>query len=115
MSKFRILLDYDHNRIILEPNASFKEPMDRASSGLKVIGEGKDFRVFRIKEVLENSPGTEAGLQKADIIVAINERQATEFTLAQLLEQFERPVPYKLSVQRGEQTLQITLTPRKLV
>jgi len=41
MCKFKILLDYDHNRIILEPNASFKEPMDHASSGLKIIGEGK--------------------------------------------------------------------------
>jgi len=115
MCKFKILLDYDHNRIILEPNASFKEPMDRPSSGLKVIGEGKDYKVFRVKEVLENSPGTDAGLQKADIIVAINQRPASELTLAQLLEHFEHAMPYKLTVRRGEQTLQLTLTPRKLV
>ena len=115
MCKFKILLDYDHNRIILEPNASFKEPMDHASSGLKIIGEGKDYRTFRIREVLENSPGTEAGLQRDDVIIAINERPATELTLTKLIEQFERTVAYKLTVRRGLQTLQVIITPRKLV
>jgi len=115
MCKFKILLDYDHNRIILEPNASFKEPMDHASSGLKIIGEGKDYRTFRVREVLENSPGTEAGLQRDDVIIAINERPAAELTLTKLIEQFERAVAYKLTVRRGEQTLQVTITPRKLV
>jgi Aspartyl protease/PDZ domain len=115
MSRFKILLDYEHSRIILEPNPNFKEPMDRASSGLKILGEGKDYRTFRVKEVLENSPGTEAGLQKTDLIVAINDRPTSELTLTQLLEHFERAVPYKLTVRRGEQTLQVTITPRKLV
>jgi len=115
MSKFKILLDYDHNRIILEPNGTLKEPMDHASSGLKIIGEGKDYRTFRVREVLENSPGTEAGLQKNDVIIAINERPAAELTLTKLVEQFERAVAYKLTVRRGEQTLQVTITPRKLV
>lgn len=115
MSRFKILLDYERSRIILEPNAGLKEPMDQASSGLKILGEGKDYRTFRIKEVLENSPGTEAGLQANDVIVGIDERPASQLTLPELVEQFERAVPYKLTVRRGEQTLRITLTPRKLV
>jgi hypothetical protein len=115
MSKFKVLLDYDHDRIILEPNGTFREPMDNASSGLKIIGEGKDYRTFRVREVLENSPGTEAGLQKDDLIIAINERPAAELTLTKLVEQFERAFPYKLTVRRGDQTLQVTITPRKLV
>ena len=115
MSKFKILLDYDRSRIILEPNAKFKEPMERASSGLKILGEGKDYRTFRVKEVLEDSPATEAGLQKSDIIVAINDRPTAEMTLSQLLEQFELAAPHKLTVRRDEQTLRVTLTPRKLI
>ncbi|HWO01196.1 MAG TPA: aspartyl protease family protein [Blastocatellia bacterium] len=115
MSKFRVFLDYDRNKIILEPNSDFKKPLDHASSGLKILGEGKDYRTFRVKEVLEDSPGTEASLQKNDLIITINERSASEFTLTELLQQFERPVPYKLTVRRAEQTLQVTLTPRKLV
>jgi PDZ domain-containing protein/aspartyl protease len=115
MSRFKILLDYERSRIILEPNAGFKEPMDLASSGLKIVGEGRDYRTFRVKEVLENSPGTEAGLQANDIITEVNERPASGLTLPELVEQFERAVPFRLTVRRGEQRLQVTLTPRKLV
>jgi len=28
---------------------------------------------------------------------------------------FEKPVAYKLTIKRGEQTLNVTITPRKLV
>ena len=115
MCKFKILLDYDHNRIILEPNPNLKDPIERASSGLKLLGEGKDYRTFRVKEVLDDSPGTEAGLQKADLIISINGRPTAELTLTQLLEHFERTVPYKLTVRRGEQILQVTITPRALI
>jgi regulator of sigma E protease len=89
--------------------------MDQASSGLKILGEGKDYKTLRVKEVLENSPGTEAGLQANDVIVSINDRPASEWTLPEVHEQFERAVPCKLTVRRGEQTLKVTLTPRKLV
>lgn len=115
MSRFKVLLDYERSRIILEPNARLKEPMDQASSGLKILGEGKDYKTLRVKEVLENSPGTESGLQANDLIIGINERPASEWTLPELLEQFERAVPCKLTVRRGEQTFRVTLTPRKLV
>ena len=113
--KFRLFLDYSHQRIILEPNASFNEAFDRAFGGLSIVAEGKDYRTFRIADVLENSPGTEAGLQKDDLITAIDGKTAAELSLTRVLELFERPVAYKLTVQRGDRTLQVTLTPRKLV
>lgn len=115
VGKFRLFLDYSHNRIIFEPNDSFAESFDRAFGGLAVVAEGKDYRTFRIAEVLENSPGTEAGLRKDDIITAIDGKSAAELSLTKVLELFERPVTYKLTVRRGDQTLQVTLTPRKLV
>ncbi len=115
VGKFRLFLDYGHNRIIFEPNDSFAESFDRAFGGLALVAEGKDYRTFRISDVLENSPGTEAGLQKDDIITAIDGKPAADLSLTKVLELFERPVTYKLTVQRGDQTLQATLTPRKLV
>jgi len=113
--KFRLFLDYSHNRIIFEPNKLFAESFDRAFGGLALVAEGKDYRTFRISELLENSPGTEAGLQKDDIITAIDGKPAVDLSLTNVLELFERPVAYKLTVRRGDQTLQVTLTPRKLV
>lgn len=115
MSKFRLLFDYGHDRIIFEPNITFGDSFERAYGGLALVAEGKDYRTFRITDLLANAPAAEAGLQKNDIITAIDGRPATELTLSKLNEMFERPAPYKLTVRRGDQTLQVTLTPRKLV
>lgn len=114
-SKFKIFLDYSRERIIFEPNATFAKPFDRASGGVRLVAEGKDYRTFRIKNVLENSPASEAGLQQDDIISAIDGRLASGLTLTDLNEMFERPVTYKLIVRRGHQTLKVTFTPRRLV
>jgi C-terminal processing protease CtpA/Prc len=115
VGKFKLLFDYSHQRIIFELNDSFKDTFDRAFSGLSIVAEGKDYRTFRIAEVLEDSPGSEAGLQKDDTITAINGKAVADFSLTRMLELFEHPVAYKLTVRRGAQTLQVILTPRKLV
>lgn len=114
-SKFRLLLDYGRDRIIFEPNSTFPEGFNRAFSGLAMVAEGKDYRTFRITDLLDNAPAVEAGLRKNDIITAIDGKPATELTLTRLNEMFERPTSYRLTVRRGGQTLQVTLTPRKLV
>jgi PDZ domain/Aspartyl protease len=114
-SRFKVFLDYDHNRIIFEPAATFSDPFDRAQSGLVLTAEGRDYTTFRITDVLENSPASEAGLQKDDLIIQVNDKTATELTITKLGELFEKPTPYKMKVKRGDQTLQVTLTPRKLV
>lgn len=117
LSKFKALLDYGRNRIILEPNASLKDPIAPASSGLKFVAEGSDYRTFRVDELLEDSPATvtEAGLQKDDVVLAVDGHPAAVLTLSSLHETLEKPAPHKLSVRRGGQTLQITLTPRRLI
>lgn len=115
LSKFKALLDYGRRRIILEPNGNFNDPIVPFSNGLTLIAEGPDYRKFRISEVLEESPATEAGLQKDDLITVVDGRPALELTLTSLLELLERPLPHKLSILRGGQTVHITLIPRKLI
>src|SRR4029453_17949476 len=61
-SRFRMILDYGRNRVILEPSPAFSEPFDRAVSGIAVRAEGSDYHTFRVREVLEDSPATEAGI-----------------------------------------------------
>ena len=113
--KFKVFLDYNHNRIILEPNSTFAEPIDRAFAGIALTTEGRDYSTVRISDVLENSPASEAGLQKDDVIVKIDDKPAHALTVTRLGEMFEKPATYKLTIRRGDQTLQITLAPRKLV
>lgn len=114
-SKFKVFLDYSHNRIILEPTSKFADPMDRATSGVVFITEGKDHSTLRVSDVLENSPASEAGLQKDDIILRVDGKAASDLKVTKIGEMFERPATYKLTIRRGEQTLQVPLTPRKLI
>jgi hypothetical protein len=113
--KFKVFLDYNRERIILEPAASFAEPFDRAYGGFALTAEDKDYTTFRITEVLENSPASEVGLQENDLIIKINDQPASKLTLTKLSEMLERPVTYKLTIRRGDRTLQVALTPRRLV
>lgn len=115
MSKFKVFLDYGRSRIILEPNSSLKDLIVPAMSGLKLIAEGTGYRTFRVEELLEASPATEAGIQVGDLVLSVDGRPTSEFTLSSLHEAFEKPGPHKLTVRRGEQTIQINLTPRKLI
>jgi hypothetical protein len=115
LSKFKVFLDYGHDRIILEPNGSLKDLIAPASSGVRLIAEGPDYKTFRVEELLEDSPAVEAGLQVGDFILAVDGHPASELTLSSLHETFEKLGPHRLSVRRGQQTLQITLTPRRLI
>jgi hypothetical protein len=114
LRKFKVFLDYARDRIILEPNASLKDLIAPASSGLRVLAEGADFRTFRVEDLLENSPATDAGLQVGDLILSVDGHAASELTLSSLHETFEKPGSHKVTVRRGDQTLQITLTSKRL-
>ena len=93
----------------------FDEPFDRAFSGIALRAQGADYRIFRVTEVLENSPATEAGIREGDIITAVNGTPAAELTLAILNEMLDKPVSYSISIRRNDQTIQVTLTPRRLI
>jgi Aspartyl protease/PDZ domain len=114
-SKFKVFLDYAHKRIILEPVSTFGDPFERAHSGMALVAEGKNYNIVRITEVLENSPASEVGLQKDDLLLTVNDKPAAELTITKLHEMFEKPAAYKITVQRGDQTLKVTLKTRKLV
>ncbi len=114
ISRFKLFLDYKRKRILLEPNANFAKAFDQANSGLFVVAEGADFKSFRVREVLEDSPGSAAGLFAGDVIEAVDGRAAAEYTLTELLRSFELPKTCKLDVRRGEQVLALALTPRVL-
>ena len=113
--KFKLFLDYGRKQIIFEPNSSFSDPFNQSAAGMSVIAEGSDYRTFRITGVLENAPAQEAGLQKDDVIIAIDGRASNDLTLSGLNDLLEQPVSRKLAIRRGNSTIQITLTPRRLI
>ncbi len=115
LGRFRLFFDYSHDRVIFEPAATFADPFDGVGSGLSVRAEGDGYKTFRVAEVLENSPASESGLQENDVFTRIDDRDAADMTLSDLMETLERPVTCKVTIRRGEQTLSVSLTPRPLV
>src|SRR5687767_6281240 len=113
--KFTLFLDYQNRRIIFEPTKSLGEPFDRANPGIALTTEGQSFKTFRITDVLENSPASEAGLQKGDLIMKVDDQSNTDLTITKIQELFEKSKPYKLTIRRAAQSLQVTLVPRKLI
>jgi predicted aspartyl protease len=113
-SKFRIFLDYSHGRIIFEPAAQIHEPFDGIFTGMAVCTLN-DYHTFRVTDVLENSPASTAGVTIGDVIVGVDGHPVGELTLTRLNEILVQTTSHKLRVSRGEQTLELTLTPRPLV
>ena len=114
-SRFRVILDYSRKRVILEPAPTFADPFGKAQSGLAIHAIGDDFRIFIVRDVLENSPASEAGLAIGDEITAINGTLAEQFSLTRIYDMFEKAVTYELAIRRGTTDLKVKLTPRKLI
>lgn len=116
MRRFNIIFDYDHDRIFLEPNASFKESFESAfTGGLSIVADGMDYHVFRVTDILEHSPAFEAGLQKDDIIESADGKPASDMTLTQLKDLFKICVTHTLNVRRDNKAMEVKLTPRELL
>ncbi|HKP47753.1 MAG TPA: PDZ domain-containing protein, partial [Pyrinomonadaceae bacterium] len=115
MARFRVFLDYSRSRLIVEPNARFAEPFDRAFAGFNLLAEGADYRTFRVAQIQPDSPATEANLQQDDVLIAVDDKPASQMTLTTINQLFERAASFKLTVRRKDQTVSLTLTTRRMI
>jgi len=113
--RFRVVLDYSHKRVILEPSSTFGDPYDRAFSGVALRADGPGYHTFRVREILEQSPATDADIREGDVITAVNGTPASDLTLSAVVAMFEKPAAYTLTIQRGSETVTTVLTPRRMV
>jgi C-terminal processing protease CtpA/Prc len=60
------------------------------------------------------SPAAAAGLQAGDLITAINRRPSSTLTLGALFELLERAAASRLTILRGDRTLEFIITPKSL-
>ena len=116
LRRFRLILDYSRQRIILEPNKHLVEPVETDMSGFELVAEGQGLKTLTINEVLANSPAAEAGLQEEDELIAIDGRPVTEFSLEQIRQMLKQEgKEYVLKLKRGSQALQVKLKTRRLI
>jgi hypothetical protein len=116
LRRFTVVIDYVHQWVALEPNRHFAEPFHGDGSGLQLSADGGDFHTFVIQDVIADSPASEAGLRKGDVLTALNGKPAASFALWQLQDALRPPgATVLLSVQRGDQVFARTLRLRTLL
>jgi hypothetical protein len=114
--RFKVILDYSRNRMILEPGAALGDAFEVDMLGVAWLAKGADFRTFEVDRVKESSPAAEAGLLAGDIIAAIDGRLAGELSLDQVKQMFRRDgKEYACEIKRGDQLLKVKLKTRRLI
>jgi hypothetical protein len=112
LEKFKIILDYPRDRIILEPNAKLAEPIEYNRSGLSLTTTGDDYKTITIAAVAEHSPASEAGLRVGDVVTAVDGK---ELTLSQIRAMFKDAKEPALTVQRREKEMIVRLKLRRMI
>jgi predicted aspartyl protease len=116
LRRFKLIADYSGKRIILESNRSLSERYEFDMSGMSLAAGGEDFKTFRVRALVGNSPATEAGLRVGDTVMAIDGKSTANLTLEQIRRVFRRDGRgHSLSVRRNKSVLPIKIKTRRLI
>ena len=84
LRRFKLTVDYPHNRVILEPNSQFHDPFPADASGLVLEAAGPQFKRILVHGVVPGSPAAGAGVKESDIITAIDGESTDKYALWQI-------------------------------
>lgn len=116
LRRFKVIFDYRRDRLILERNVHYDEPIEYDMSGISFRAYGDDFRTFRIYQVLEDSPAAEAGLRVRDQLLAVDNVPASRLTLEQIIQMLKvQGREYKLRIKRASATRLMKIKTRRLI
>ena len=116
LRRFRVVFDYSRSVMFLTPMADAAAPFEYDMSGTFVSGDGADFRIFTVRDVLHGSPASEAGLKVGDVIAAIDGVQAQDMSLEDLRARFRvEGRSYDVIVKRADRTIEVRLRTRRIV
>ena len=116
LRRFTLTFDYRHARMWLAPNAALSEPFEADMTGLVTSALPDSTRALRILWLQDDSPATAAGIEPDDVIEAVGGKSTAELTPTVIREMFKKPgVTYVLTVRRGSERREVTITTRRLI
>lgn len=112
--RFHVVFDYARARLILEPHARLADPfvLKRSANWTGLVAK-ETKEGLEVLEVLPDSPGARAGVQRGDVVVAVEGRAVLSIPIDEWLDMLSREGrTYTFSVKRGERAraLDVTLT-----
>ncbi|MGE0555349.1 MAG: aspartyl protease family protein [Gemmatimonadales bacterium] len=79
LRRFRVVFDYPHDRVILEPRPALQRPFVWNPSGLHFRQRGDSLVVGRVRD---DSPAALAGIEVGDVLIAVGSEPAGRLGLA---------------------------------
>jgi hypothetical protein len=114
LRRFTVTLDYARGVAFFEGNGEIRSDDREDMSGISVVASGPNLRRFEVTLVRPGSPAADAGVQKGDVIEAVDDEAAADMTLAALRGLFRQVGhKYKLLIDRNGQTRTINVTMRR--
>ncbi|MFK7926504.1 MAG: PDZ domain-containing protein [Bacteroidia bacterium] len=109
ISRFNVIFDYFHGRLILRKNASYKEPFYYNISGLEIMTKGVEFDDFVVSYVRPNSPAEKAGIKIDDEIVSLNGVSVNGLGISDIYQSLRRKVGKRVNIRirRGDKMMKI--------
>ena len=115
LRRFRVIFDFERDRIILEPNARFDDPFEHDMSGVALEAIGPSFETLRVVALDDGSPAAALDMKVGDVVTTINGRPASAIGLSEIKRLFSTEGRYEINLQRGEALIAVTLvTTRRL-
>jgi hypothetical protein len=114
LRRFTVVFDFGRQRMYLEPNRCFVEPIAEDRSGLVLRWVPKQSGML-VHDVAKDSPAAKAGLHREDLVTAIDGCPATAFRLdrvQRLLQQDHKSL--SLTIRREGRELSMMLTTHSL-
>ena len=117
LKRYVVTLDYEHRVMYLKPvtrTVPDLDTFDRSGMWINVADDGG----FAVVDVTKDAPAAEAGLRAGDEIVAVDGKPAASlkvYEVRQMLRDAPAGTKMTLSVKRGDQTSDVTLTLRDLI
>lgn len=89
LNRFHSIFDYRRRRIILEPNQHFQEPFEFSMSGLMLYPNPTEEGLALVEEIIPDSPASQAGVQAGDLLVSVDGKPASDYSVFDLRDLFE--------------------------
>jgi hypothetical protein len=116
LRRFDVTFDYPKKRMWLAPNAAFNDPFETNMTGFVAQVQADSTRSMKVLWLQDDSPATEAGLAVDDVIEAVDGKSIAELTPVGVRELFQVPdKTFRLTVRRGDQRREVTLTTRRMI
>jgi hypothetical protein len=112
--RFTVVFDYPNSRVYLKPNDRYGERFEWNMAGLLMGINREGF--LQVKDVVEGSPGDKQGIRPDDVIVGADYRDLRDLDSEAIHRLFnEEGARLHLTVRRGSDRLEVTLTLKRLI